>query len=323
LRRAPSSAGEGSHGRERLVMIASSRLELERPAPKIVDRVDVIGVPMDLGADRRGVDMGPFAVRYARLREGLQALGIGTALDHGNIAVPVPEAASVADQHAKYLPIILAVCEELAQIVERVVREGGFPIVLGGDHSIAIGTLAGLYRARGRQPGLIWIDAHGDINTPLTSPSGNVHGMPLAISLEENAVAAERTVLIGLRDVDAGEKRAIREFGVRAYTMTDIDRLGMERVIDEAIAIVGTDPRSVHVSFDMDGIDPSEAPGVGTPVRGGISYREAHLAMEALAASGALGSIEITEINPILDDRNRTAQLAVELILSGLGKTII
>ena len=220
-------------------MIASSRLELERPAPKIVDRVDVIGVPMDLGADRRGVDMGPFAVRYARLREGLQALGIPTTLDHGNIPVPVPEAASVADQHAKYLPIILAVCEELAQLVERVVREGGFPIVLGGDHSIAIGTLAGLYRARGRQPGLIWIDAHGDINTPLTSPSGNVHGMPLAISLEEHAVAAERTVLIGLRDVDAGEKRAIREFGVRAYTMTDIDRLGMERVIDEAIAIVG------------------------------------------------------------------------------------
>jgi arginase len=304
-------------------MIASARLELERPAPKIVERVDVIGVPMDLGADRRGVDMGPSAIRYARLSEGLASLGIATTLDHGNLVVPVPESASIADQHAKYLPIILAVCEDLANVVERVVREGGFPIVLGGDHSIAIGTLAGLYRARQRQPGLIWIDAHGDINTPLTSPSGNVHGMPLAISLEEHAVAAERTVLVGLRDVDDGEKRAIREFGVRSYTMTDIDRLGMERVIDEAIEIAGTDPRSVHVSFDMDGIDPSEAPGVGTPVRGGITYREAHLAMEVLAASGVVGSLEITEINPILDEHNRTARLAVELILSALGKTIL
>jgi arginase len=304
-------------------MIASSRLEFERPSPRVVDRVDVIGVPMDLGADRRGVDMGPSAVRYARLKEGLQALGVRSALDHGNIPVPVPESAPLADVSAKYLPIIRAVCEELAELVERVVNEGGFPIVLGGDHSIAIGTLAGLYRARKKQPGLIWVDAHGDINTPLTSPSGNVHGMPLAIALDENAVSAERTVLIGLRDVDAGEKKAIREFGVRAYTMTDIDRLGMERVIEEAIALTGTGPRSVHVSFDMDGIDPSEAPGVGTPVRGGISYREAHLAMEALASSGVLGSIEITEINPILDEHNRTAQLAVELILSALGKTIL
>jgi arginase len=304
-------------------MIASSRLQADHPAPQVVERVDVIGVPMDLGADRRGVDMGPSAVRYARLREGLQALGIKLTLDHGNIPVPVPESASPSEANAKYLPIIRAVCEQLAQVVERVVGEGGFPIVLGGDHSIAIGTLAGLYRARKRQPGLIWIDAHGDINTPLTSPSGNVHGMPLAISLEDHAVSAEHTVLIGLRDVDAGEKRAIREFGVRAYTMTDIDRLGMERVIEEAIAVAGADARSVHVSFDMDGIDPSEAPGVGTPVRGGISYREAHLAMEALAASGVVGSIEMTEINPILDDRNRTAQLAVELILSALGKTIL
>lgn len=304
-------------------MIASSRLQADHPAPQVVERVDVIGVPMDLGADRRGVDMGPSAVRYARLREGLQALGIRAVLDHGNIPVPVPEAASPTDASAKYLPIIRAVCEELAQVVERVVGEGGFPIVLGGDHSIAIGTLAGLYRARKRQPGLIWIDAHGDINTPLTSPTGNVHGMPLAISLEDHAVSAEHTVLIGLRDVDAGEKKAIREFGVRAYTMTDIDRLGMERVIEEAIAVAGADARSVHVSFDMDGIDPSEAPGVGTPVRGGISYREAHLAMEALAAAGVLGSIEITEINPILDEHNRTALLAVELILSALGKTIL
>jgi arginase len=304
-------------------MMGSQVLQMERPARPIAQRVDVIGVPMDLGADRRGVDMGPSAVRYARLKEGLLALGVATALDHGNIPVPVPESAPPEVANAKYLPIIRAVCEELAGIVERVVREGGFPIVLGGDHSIAMGTLAGLYRARGRESGLIWIDAHGDINTPLTSPSGNVHGMPLAFALEEHAASAARTVLIGLRDVDAGERAAIRALGVRAYTMTDIDRLGMERVIEEAIAIAGDGPRSVHVSFDMDGIDPTEAPGVGTPVRGGISYREAHLAMEALAAADVLGSIEITEINPILDEHNRTAELAVELILSGLGKTIL
>ncbi len=317
------AAGAARATREHARMITSARLEVERVGPKVVDRVDVIGVPMDLGADRRGVDMGPYAVRYARLRESLQALGIKTVVDHGNIPVPVPESASEHEANAKFLPIILAVCEQLAQKVEQAVRDGGLPIVLGGDHSIAIGTLAGIYRARGSQPGLIWIDAHGDINTPLTSPSGNVHGMPLAISLEDHAVAAEHTVLIGLRDVDAGERKAIRDFGIRAYTMTDIDRLGMERVIEEAIAIAGTEPRSVHVSFDMDGIDPSEAPGVGTPVRGGISYREAHLAMEALAAAGVVGSIEVTEINPILDEHNRTAELAVELILSALGKTIL
>jgi arginase len=304
-------------------MTTSSMLQMERPLPQVVERVDVIGVPMDLGADRRGVDMGPSAVRYARLKEGLLALGVRDALDHGNLQVPVPESAPEAMVNAKYLPIIRAVCAELATVVERVVREGGFPIVLGGDHSIAMGTLAGLYRARGKPQGVIWIDAHGDINTPLTSPSGNVHGMPLAFALEEHAATPERTVLLGLRDVDAGERKAIRELGVRAYTMTDIDRLGMERVIEEAIAVVSDGPRSVHVSFDMDGIDPSEAPGVGTPVRGGISYREAHLAMEALAAADVLGSIEITEINPILDEHNRTAQLAVELILSGLGKTIL
>jgi arginase len=288
-------------------------------------RVDVIGVPMDLGADRRGVDMGPSAVRYARLREGLLALGVSQVSDHGNLAVPIPESNAARESSAaKYLPLIRAVCADLADLVERIVREGGVPVVLGGDHSIAMGTLAGLRRARGAQPGLIWIDAHGDINTPLTSPSGNVHGMPLAFALEEHSVSPQRTVLIGLRDVDAGEKQAIRELGVRAFSMTEIDRLGMERVVEEAIAIAGGGgPRSVHVSFDMDGIDPSEAPGVGTPVRGGISYREAHLAMEDLAASGLVGSIEVTEINPILDRENQTAKLAVELILSALGKTIL
>ena len=287
-------------------------------------RVDVIGVPMDLGADRRGVDMGPSAIRYARLRDGLEALGVTTLADHGNLSVPVPESSEAQSvKNAKYLPIILAVCDELARLVEESIRLGGFPLVLGGDHSIAIGTLAGVARARNEPPGLIWIDAHGDINTPLTSPSGNVHGMPVSIALDERNIVPEKTVLIGLRDVDAGERRRIKELGVRAFSMSEIDRIGMVRVMEETIAIVGTDPRSVHVSFDMDGIDPREAPGVGTAVPGGLTYREAHLAMEMVAAAGVIGSLEITETNPILDDRNRTATLAVELILSALGKTIL
>jgi arginase len=287
-------------------------------------RVDVIGVPMDLGADRRGVDMGPSAIRYARLRESLEKLGVVNLVDHGNLAVPVPEShAAQAVKNAKYLPIILSVCDELSRLVEEAMRAGGFPLVLGGDHSIAIGTLAGVKRARKRPPGLIWVDAHGDINSAMTSPSGNVHGMPVSIALEDQSIVPERTVLIGLRDVDAGERRRIKELGVRAVSMSEIDRAGMERVMEEALALVGDGPQSVHVSFDMDGIDPTEAPGVGTPVRGGITYREAHLAMEMVASAGVLTSLEITEINPILDESNRTAELAVELILSALGQTIL
>ncbi len=297
------------------------RSAVKRPPPA---RVDVIGVPMDLGADRRGVDMGPSAIRYARLREGLEALGIATVIDHGNLTVPVVESnAAQAVKNAKYLPIILAVCDELSGLVETSLREGGFPLVLGGDHSIAIGTLAGVFRARGVQPGLIWVDAHGDINTPLTSPSGNVHGMPVSMAFDAHHIVPERTVLLGLRDVDEGERRAIRELGIRAFSMSEIDRLGMERVLDEAIGIAGNGSRSVHVSFDMDSLDPREAPGVGTAVPGGLTYREAHLAMEMLADCGVIGSLEVTETNPILDERNRTALLAVELILSALGKTIL
>lgn len=287
-----------------------------------ISQVDVVGVPMDLGADRRGVDMGPSAVRYARLKESLERLSIDVT-DHGNLRVPVPESATVAEQNAKYFPIIKSVCDELALIVEQIVRAKRFPLVLGGDHSIAMGTIAGVARARGKAPGVIWVDAHGDINTPLTSPTGNVHGMPVHFALEAHAVDPARMAFIGLRDVDEGEKRAIRELGVKAFTMTDIDRLGMSRVVDEAIGIVAQGPESVHISFDMDGVDPQEAPGVGTPVRGGITYREAHLLMEGVAASGTLGSLEITEINPILDRENRTAILAVELILSALGKTTL
>jgi arginase len=285
-------------------------------------RVDVVGVPMDLGADRRGVDMGPSAVRYAGLRAALERLGI-TAVDRGNIPVRVPESASSEEAHAKYLPIIMDACGRLADEVADIVAQQAFPLVLGGDHSIAIGTLAGVSRARGRAPGIIWVDAHGDINTPMTSPSGNVHGMPVHFALQAHDVDPERMVFIGLRDVDEGEKRAIHELGVRAFTMSDIDRLGMSEVITEAIAVAADGPASLHVSFDMDGIDPAEAPGVGTPVRGGITYREAHLLMEAVASSHALGSLEITEINPILDRENQTAILAVELILSALGKTTL
>ncbi len=287
------------------------------------NRVDIIGVPMDLGASRRGVDMGPYAVRYARLQDRLTALGITHVEDHGNLHVPIREKASQDDAKAKFFDTIQSVCDELAGRVERAVRDGGFPIVLGGDHSIAMGTLAGLTRARGYAPGLVWIDAHSDINSPQTSPSGNVHGMPLWFALENGFADAARTVQIGLRDVDAHEKAILRESGVKAFSMTDIDRLGMTRVMEEAIAIAGAGGRAIHCSFDMDGIDPSEAPGTGTPVKGGLSYREAHLAMEMLAESGLLGSIETVEINPILDTRNQTAVLAVGLICSGLGKSIL
>jgi arginase len=287
-----------------------------------VKRVDVIGVPMDLGADRRGVDMGPSAVRYAGLNAAIERLGIAT-VDRGNIPVRVAESASPEEASAKYFPIIAEACALLADAVSDAVAAGSFPLVLGGDHSIAMGTLAGVTRARGRTPGVIWVDAHGDINTPITSPTGNVHGMPVHFALEAQSVSPDRIVFIGLRDVDDGEKRAIRDLGVKAFTMSDIDRMGMAAVIAEALAIACDGPGSLHVSFDMDGIDPTEAPGVGTPVRGGLSYREAHLLMEAVAESGALGSLEITEINPILDNQNQTAILAVELVLSALGKTTL
>jgi len=266
--------------------------------------------------------MGPSAIRYAGLNAAIGRLGI-TTVDRGNIPVRLAESASPEEAGAQYLPIINEACALLADVVHEVVRAGHFPLVLGGDHSIAMGTLAGVTRARGRAPGVIWVDAHGDINTPIGSPSGNVHGMPVHFALEAHSIAAERIVFIGLRDVDEGEKRTIHELGVKAFTMSDIDRLGMAAVIAQALAIACDGPGSLHVSFDMDGIDPTEAPGVGTPVRGGLSYREAHLLMEAVAASGTLGSLEITEINPILDNQNQTAILAVELVLSALGKTTL
>ncbi len=288
-----------------------------------VRRVDIIGVPMDLGASRRGVDMGPYAVRYAKLNERLRRLNIAEIYDRGNLAVPQREEFDHGDRGAKYYDIIDRVCTQLAGAVENIVRTGGFPIVLGGDHSIAMGTLQGLTQARGVPPGLVWMDAHSDINSPQSSPSGNVHGMPLWFALQKGYADPARTVQIGLRDVDVSEKENLRASGVTAFTMSDVDRLGMTQVMQRAIDIAGADARPIHMSFDMDGIDPSEAPGTGTPVKGGLSFREAHLAMEMLAESGLLGSIEMVEINPILDTRNQTAVLAVGLICSGLGKSIL
>ena len=292
-------------------------------AHRTIDRVDIIGVPMDLGASRRGVDMGPSAVRYAKLNERLRSLRIPEIYDHGNLQVPLREEFEHGDQHAKYYDIIDQVCGRLAAEVEHILNSSGFPIVLGGDHSIAMGTLAGLTKARGKPPGLVWVDAHSDINSPATSSSGNVHGMPLWFALQKGYAESKHTVQIGLRDVDPSEKENLRASGVAAFTMSDVDRLGMTRVMEQAIGIAGGDGRPIHMSFDMDGIDPSEAPGTGTPVKGGLSFREGHLAMEMLAESGQLGSIEMVEINPILDTRNQTAILAVGLICSGLGKSIL
>jgi arginase len=300
-------------------------------------RIGIIGVPLDLGAGRRGVDMGPSAIRVARLNQRLEVLGYEVR-DLGNIAVEQPEASPVGRQQARYLAQIARTTKRLARQVERVLEEGRFPLVLGGDHSVAVGTVAGLARHLRRQHrrlGLIWIDAHADMNTPETSPSGNVHGMPLAccVGMGPRAlthlagfaplVEPQNVALVGVRDVDQLEKPHVRQSGVRAFTMRHVDERGVLAVIREAIAIAGEGTAGIHVSLDMDVVDPQEAPGVGTPVRGGLTYREAHLVMEVLCDAGLLVSMEVVEVNPILDDSNRTAVLAVELIMSAMGKRIL
>ena len=307
--------------------------------------VRVVGVPMDLGANRRGVDMGPSAIRYAGLHTALQRLGYSVR-DLGNVRVADRaegaqyealvqrvdrEMLASARHRAHHSDEIVRVVGALAEEVERICRAGALPIVLGGDHSIAMGTLAGIARS-GRRPGVVWMDAHADINTPETTPSGNVHGMPLAVAVGLGgdpfppdlcgSVDGDKSVLLATRSVDAGERSNIRRAGVTAITMADIDRTGMAAAMERAIQ-VASKGQGIHLSLDMDAIDPDEAPGVGTPVRGGLTYREAQLAMEMLAASGKLGSIEVAEVNPILDQGNRTAQLAVELIASALGQTIL
>ena len=295
--------------------------------------VSIIGAPLDLGQTRRGVDMGPSAIRYAGLDERLAAIGL-TVSDRGNVVTPVPEALALVDDRARYLPEILAACAELAALVEGTVREGARPLVLGGDHAIVIGTLAGLAAAAGQPGGAIWIDAHADINTPETSPSGNVHGMPLAAALGREpqwfahdrltlpALDPSRVALVGIRSLDTGERAFLREAGIRVFTMSDIDRIGIERTMREALDRVAG-PGFVHVSLDLDSLDPEVAPGVGTPVPGGLTYREAHLACELIAESGIAGSFEVVESNPILDRENRTALTAVELVASALGQTIL
>jgi arginase len=295
--------------------------------------VSIIGAPLDLGQMRRGVDMGPSAIRYAGLDERLTSIWLAVS-DLGNVRTPEPESLSVADERARFLPEILDACADLAALVAAAVREGSRPLVLGGDHSVAIGTLAGLAAAAGQPGGVIWIDAHGDLNTPESSPTGNVHGMPLAAALGTAgdrfthprltlpAVDPKRLVLLGIRSLDPSERAFLHEAGIRVFTMSDIDRIGIERAMREALDRVAG-PGFVHVSLDLDALDPEVAPGVGTPVRGGLTYREAHLACELIAESGVVGSLEVVEANPILDRANVTALTAVELIASALGQTIL
>jgi arginase len=301
-------------------------------------KIRLIGVPLDLGASRRGVDMGPSAVRVAGLETRLEALG-HQVTDGGNIGVAIAETKSAGEHNAKYLQEITETCTRAAEMVKDALDEGMTPVILGGDHSVAAGSVSGVaefYRKQKQKIGLIWIDAHADMNTPASSPSGNVHGMPLAALLGlgpeplgnifgfSPKVQAENTVLIGVRDIDATEKENIKRAGVsEVYTMRDIDERGMRTVIEEALRTAGRGTAGYHVSLDMDWIDPEDAPGVGTPVRGGATYREAHLAMEIIADHGRMVSLEVVEVNPVIDEHNRTAELAVELISSAFGKKIL
>jgi len=297
-----------------------------------VPDVAVLGAALDLGQGRRGVDMGPSAIRYAELLGRLADLGLGVH-DLGTVVEDPIEALDEGDEHAKYLDQILAVCAQIAGHVESASRAGELPLVLGGDHSLALGVFGGLARVHG-PVGTIWFDAHADCNTPETTPSGNVHGMGLSGALGWNgdhfagghwpmpSVDEDRTVLIGVRALDPGERDRLRQSRVRVFTISEIDRLGMEAVIRGALEHV-SGAAHVHVSLDMDVMDPFWAPGVGTAVRGGISYREAHLAMELVSEAGAVDSLEVVEVNPILDRENMTGELAVELICSALGQRII
>jgi arginase len=300
-------------------------------------KIRVIGVPLDLGQSRRGVDMGPSAVRVAGLEARLEALG-HVVEDGGNVAVAIPEQKKEGHANAKYLKEITATCTKLAELVLKTLEAGMVPVCLGGDHSMGAGTVAGVaefHRRQNQKVGLIWIDAHTDLNTPDSSPSGNVHGMPLAAIMglgpPELAnifnfapkVQPQNCVLVGVRDIDAVEKENVRRAGIGVFTMRDIDERGMRTVMEEALRMAGRGTAGYHISLDMDWIDPEDAPGVGTPVRGGATYREAHLAMEIIADHGRMVSFEIVEVNPVIDEHNRTADLAVELALSAFGKKIL
>jgi arginase len=299
--------------------------------------IAIIGAPLDLGAGRRGVDMGPSAMRVANINRRVATLGYEVE-DLGNVPVEQPESLPEGPRHAKYLPQIAATCQRLAAMVEQVVDEEKAPLVLGGDHSIAIGTVAGMaryFRKKKKRMGLLWIDAHADMNTPQTSPSGNVHGMPLACCIGQGPEELTRLLgfapkvhprnvgLVGLRNVDILERPHVRESGVRVFTMRDIDERGLRAVMEEAIGIATNGTAGFQLSLDMDFVDPQYAPGVGTPVKGGATYREAHLAMEMICDSGQMVSMEVVEVNPVIDEVNRTADLAVELVMSALGKKIL
>lgn len=299
--------------------------------------IEIIGVPVDLGAGRRGVDMGCSAIRIAGIEEKLEGLG-HKVLDHGDVDVEIAETQKVGSGKMRYKQPVLAACDALRAEVERSLGEGRLPLVLGGDHSIAIGSVAGSsgHFARNGEPiGLIWFDAHGDANTPDTTPSGNIHGMSLAVSLgmgdhdlvhlggRAPKVEARHTALIGVRDLDPGERENFKKRGVKVYTMRDVDERGMRDVVDEAIRIASDGTAGIHVSFDLDVVDPEDAPGTGTPVWGGITYREAHLAMEMLAERGHIVALDLVEVNPVLDNGNLTGILAAELALSALGKRIL
>jgi len=293
--------------------------------------VRIIGVPMDMGAGRRGVDMGPSAMRYARLSKAIEQIGLQCE-DTGNLKTPLHETAASPNPKLRHLTPIVKVCQQVKAQVEQAFLDGVFPLVLGGDHSLAIGTLAASC-AHYEHPAVLWVDAHGDFNTETTSPSGNIHGMSLAAGTGRGAEALlalfegrfidpHRVAIIGVRQLDEGEKRLLREAGVSVYTIADIDRDGIQAVLQHALSQVTRDADALHVSFDMDVLNPDIAPGVGTPVEGGLSYREAHFVMETLAESRLMKFLEVVELNPILDRQNHTGTLAVELIASALGKRI-
>jgi len=299
--------------------------------------IGIIGVPIDLGAGRRGVDMGPSAIRIADLEHRLEELG-HKVVDYGDLDVMIPETQKVGTGKLRYKQPILAACTELMNTVDRCLEEGRMPLVLGGDHSIAIGSVAGSanwFARRDESLGLIWFDAHGDANTPESTPSGNIHGMSLAVSLgfgdhelvhlggRAPKVQPRNTVLIGIRDIDAGERDFLKKSGVTCYTMRDLDERGMRDVLDEAIRLASDGTAGIHLSFDLDVVDPEDAPGTGTPVWGGISYREAHLAMEMFADRANIVAMDLVEVNPVLDSQNMTGLLAAELAQSALGKTIL
>ncbi len=299
--------------------------------------IHIVGVPLDLGASRRGTDMGPSALRIAGLGDSLREMGYTVDREH-DIAAPAMETSAPEDRKARFKPQILQVCTELAEVVKSRLGQGDFPLVIGGDHSIAMGTFAGVashYRDLGQKVGLIWFDAHGDMNIPGVSPSGNIHGMPLAHLLGKGdedlmqiqgfspKVDPHNVALIGVRDLDAGERAIIRESGIHAYSMREIDERGMAAVTREALGWVNDGTVGFHLSFDVDGCDPSVIPGSGTLVPGGVNYREAHLMMEYCADDGGLVSMEIVELNPFLDDGNVSAERTLQLILSAMGKSIL